>query len=124
MFAIVQDAKSEEGQGLAGLIRARVMYCIAQHRALDVAAAVGEELALLEDLMACKWMKEVDEWQALLLLVFQLLLHATGGVFGYGLLWVGHGEGIGPMTVLSVTLLNFIELLVVPFCSCLRSELA
>lgn len=83
------------GLQIADLIRDRVLYCIKQHRALDVAAAVKDELALLSELATSDWLLHsgqeaaaaaagdardsgADTWQHHLLLLFQLLLHATG----------------------------------------------
>lgn len=54
------------------------MYAIGQHRALPVAHAVAEEVALLNELSARSGAPAPEAWQEQLRLVFQLLLHASG----------------------------------------------
>lgn len=81
---------------LAALIRERVQYCIQQHRALDVQAAMAGVMPLLSSLISvskgkgkregeeCKGKREgeecseADAWQTQLQLAFQLLMEAIG----------------------------------------------
>ena len=60
------------------LIKDRVLYCIHHHRSLDVAGSMNEEVALLTSLVTGGPTADVQAWQSQMLLVFQLLLPATG----------------------------------------------
>ena len=68
-------------QALTTLIKERVLYCIHYHRSLDVAASMREEVALLTSLVTGSPTADAQVWQSQMLLVFQLLLPATG-LFG------------------------------------------
>ena len=61
------------------------MYALRQHRALDIAAATGDEIGLLAKLMAPKGRHQVDQaaWEAQLQLVLHLLAQAIGAPFAY-----------------------------------------
>ncbi|KAK9812313.1 hypothetical protein WJX73_001476 [Symbiochloris irregularis] len=72
---LVQQGGSSARQQLTALIRQRVMYTVAQHRALRVAECLSEEVALLKEL--CLGNPAPDAWQEQLRLVFELLLHAS-----------------------------------------------
>lgn len=85
---MLQGPRSAE---LAALIRERVQYCIQQHRALDVQAAMAGVMPLLSSLTSVSRGKaksrpeaeeraDADAWQTQLLLAFQLLMEATGRI--------------------------------------------
>ena len=74
---------------IAALIRERVQYCVQQHRALDVQAAIAGVMPLLSSMVSVSRSKskgkleagertDADAWQTHLLLAFQLLRDATG----------------------------------------------
>ncbi|KAK9817780.1 hypothetical protein WJX72_002069 [[Myrmecia] bisecta] len=76
LLAGVAKHKPSAAHELLMLIRERVLYCVVQHQALDVGAAVRTEMLLLEALCSQSG-ADLSTWQAQLFLVFQLLLKAS-----------------------------------------------
>lgn len=76
-LSVVQGSSSSK-QGLTALIKERVLYCIHHHRSLDVAGSMQQELALLTHLLTGTPSEDAQAWQSQMLLLFQLLLAATG----------------------------------------------
>lgn len=76
-LSVVQGSSSSK-QGLTALIKERVLYCIHHHRSLDVAASMQQELGLLTHLVTGTPSADAQAWQSQMLLLFQLLLPATG----------------------------------------------
>lgn len=74
----VLQGSSRSKQALTGLIKERVLYCIHHHRSLDVAASMREEVALLTSLVTGSPTADAQAWQSQMMLIFQLLLPATG----------------------------------------------
>lgn len=72
------QGSSTSKQALTTLIKERVLYCIHHHRSLDVAASMHEEVALLTSLVTGSPTADAQAWQSQMMLVFQLLLPATG----------------------------------------------
>ena len=69
---------SASKQALTSLIKERVLYCIHHHRSLDVASSMQQELGLLTELVTAGVTADATAWQSQMLLLFQLLLPATG----------------------------------------------
>ena len=74
------QGSSSSKQALTALIKERVLYCIHHHRSLDVASSMQQELALLTHLVTDTPTADAQAWQSQMLLLFQLLLPATGEV--------------------------------------------
>lgn len=72
------QGSSSSRQALTALIKERVLYCIHHHRSLDVASSMQQELALLTHLVTDTPTADAQAWQSQMLLLFQLLLPATG----------------------------------------------
>jgi len=71
-------ARQAAKQGLVALIKERVLYCIHHHRSLNVASSMQQELGLLTELVTGASNADAQAWQSQMLLLFQLLLPATG----------------------------------------------
>lgn len=78
----LMQGSSSTKQGLTALIKERVLYCIHHHRSLDVAASMQRELGLLTELVTGTPTADGQAWQSQMLLLFQLLLPATGELLG------------------------------------------
>ena len=74
----LMQGSSSTKQTLSALIKERVLYCIHHHRSLDVAASMQRELGLLTELVTGPPTADSQAWQSQMLLLFQLLLPATG----------------------------------------------
>lgn len=79
-MGLVMQGSSSSKQALTALIKERVLYCIHHHRSLDVASSMQQELALLTHLVTDTPTADAQAWQSQMLLLFQLLLPATGEV--------------------------------------------
>ena len=78
LVLLYQQGSSRAKQGLVALIKERVLYCIHHHRSLDVASSMQQELGLLTELVTGGSNADAQAWQSQMLLLFQLLLPATG----------------------------------------------
>jgi len=78
LVLLYQQGSSRAKQGLVALIKERVLYCIHHHRSLDVASSMQQELGLLTELVTGPNNADAQAWQSQMLLLFQLLLPATG----------------------------------------------
>ena len=78
LVLLYQQGSSTAKQGLIALIKERVLYCIHHHRSLDVASSMQQELGLLTELVTGSVPTDAQAWQSQMLLLFQLLLPATG----------------------------------------------
>ena len=78
LVLLYQQGSSASKQALIGLIKERVLYCVHHHRSLDVASSMQQELGLLTQLVTGVPTPDAQAWQAQMLLLFQLLLPATG----------------------------------------------
>lgn len=78
LVVLYQQGSSRAKQGLVALIKERVLYCIHHHRSLDVASSMQQELGLLTELVTGGSNADAQAWQSQMLLLFQLLLPATG----------------------------------------------
>ncbi len=78
LVVLYQQGSSGAKQGLIALIKERVLYCIHHHRSLDVASSMQQELGLLTELITGAANTDAQAWQSQMLLLFQLLLPATG----------------------------------------------
>lgn len=78
LVLLYQQGSSRAKQGLVALIKERVLYCIHHHRSLDMASSMQQELGLLTELVTGASNADAQAWQSQMLLLFQLLLPATG----------------------------------------------
>jgi E3 ubiquitin-protein ligase UBR4 len=78
LVLLYQEGSSRAKQGLVALIKERVLYCIHHHRSLNVASSMQQELGLLTELVTGASNADAQAWQSQMLLLFQLLLPATG----------------------------------------------
>ena len=78
LVLLYQQGSSSSKQGLVALIKQRVLYCIHHHRSPDVASSMQQELGLLTELVTGTGNADGQAWQSQMLLLFQLLLPATG----------------------------------------------